>query len=296
MDEIAATYRAHCLCSSLLQALVLVVLVFPSSVAAHVGVHEEIERLTRLIQQDPTNPQLYVWRGEAYRLHGNQGGAVTNFNKALGIDPGNVAATTGLGRTFLDQENYQQAIVHLNRSISRKPGNVRALVLRAQANAVSGRPLQATADYTRAIAQFQKQGKPLPGYYLERARAYAAAGDQYVDSALQSLDEGINVLGNIRTLELYAVDLETGRGHYDVALARLDRILARATRKESLLLTRGDILIIAGRTTEATQDYLAAQLAIDALPPQRRHTRAVRQIQADLDARLTLYGNPGDEN
>ena len=68
MDEIAATYRAHCLCSSLLQALVLVVLVFPSSVAAHVGVHEEIERLTRLIQQDSTNPQLYVWRGEVRHI------------------------------------------------------------------------------------------------------------------------------------------------------------------------------------------------------------------------------------
>jgi predicted negative regulator of RcsB-dependent stress response len=102
------------------------------------------------------------------------------------------------------------------------------------------------------------------------------------------------VLGNIRILELYAVDLETRRGHFDNAIERLDNILARTVRKESMLLQRGDILMIAGNTTGATQDYLAALAAIDALPPQRRHTRAVRKLQADLNTRLTVYGNASD--
>jgi predicted Zn-dependent protease len=296
MDGIPSIPRPCRLCSTLLQALVLAVLGSAFSAAAHVGIHEEIETLSRLIRQAPANSQLYVSRGEAYRLHGNRDSAITDFSKALDIDPGNVAATTGLGRIYLDQGNPQQTIVHLNRALAREPGNVRALILRAQANARTGRPLKAAADYTRAIEQFRKKGKPLPSYYLDRARAYAAAGDQYIDRALQGLDEGINVLGNIRTLELYAVELETRRGDFDAALVRLDRILARATRKESLLLQRGDILVAAGRTTAATQDYLAAQAAIDTLPPQRRHTPFVRQLQVDLDARLTSHGHrSGDE-
>ena len=296
MDGIPSIPRARRLCSCLLQALALAFLGFPSFSAAHVGIHEEIERLSRLIQQDPTISQLYVSRGEVYRLHGNQDSAITDFRKALDIDPGNVAATTGLGRTYLDQENHRQAIIQLNRVLARDPGNVRALTLRAQANLGTGKPLKAAMDYTRAIEQFREQGKPLPGYYLECARAYELAGDQYIDRALQGLDEGINMLGNIRTLELYAVELETRRGNFDAALARLNSILARAARKESLLLQRGDILIAAGRTTAATQDYLAAQAAIYALPPQRRHTSSVRQIQADLDARLTFHGNHSGDN
>ena len=296
MDAIPSIPRVHHLCSSLLQVLALAIMCFPFSSAAHVGIHEEIERLSRIIQQDPENSQLYVSRGEAYCLHNNKDSAISDFRKALDINPGNVAATTGLGRTYMDLGNLQKAIVHLNRALAWEPGNVRALTIRAQANARTGKPLKAAVDYTRAIEQFREQGKPLPGYYLERARAYAAAGDQYIDRALQGLDEGINVLGNIRTLELYAVELETKRGNFDAALARLNSILARATRKDSLLLQRGDLLTAAGRTTAATQDYLAAQAAIDALPPQRRHTRSVRKMQTDLDARLAFNRKHSGDN
>jgi tetratricopeptide (TPR) repeat protein len=296
MDGPTATPRTSRLCSSLLQALLLATLSFPFSSAAHVGLHEEIETLTSLIQQEPAQSQLYVSRGEAYRLHGSRNSAIKDFSKALDIDPGNVAAATGLSRTYLDQGDSRQAMVHLERALAREPGNVRALTMRAQVYANTGRPLKAAADYTRAIEQSQKQGKPLPDYYLQRARAYAAGGDQYIDMALQGLDESINVLGNVRTLELYAVELETRRSNFDTALDRLDRILVRTARKESLLLQRGDILASAGRTLEATQDYLAAQAAIDALPPQRRNTRLVMQIQADLDTRLASAGNSrGDD-
>lgn len=290
MHVIPSISRVHHLYSSLLQALALVILCFPFCSAAHVGIHEEIERFTRSIQQGPGNSQLYVSRGEVYRLHGNRDRAITDFRKALDIDPGNVAATTGLGRTYLDQGNPQQAIVHLNRALAWEPGNVRALTIRAQANTGMGRPLKAAVDYTRAIEQFREDRKPLPEYYLECARAYELAGNQYIDKALQCLDEGINVMGHIRTLELYAVELETGLGNFDAALVRLDSILARAARKEFLLLQRGDILTAAGRPTAAAQEYLAAQEAINTLPSHRRHTRSVRQLQADLAARLTSPG------
>ena len=109
MNGIPSVPRSIRLCSSLLQALVLAVLGFPFSAAAHVGIHEEIETLSRLIRQAPANSQLYVSRGEAYRLHSNRDSAITDFSKALDIDPGNVAATTGLGRTYLDQGNPRQA-------------------------------------------------------------------------------------------------------------------------------------------------------------------------------------------
>ena len=282
--------KVHHLYSSLLQTFALVILCFPFCSAAHVGIHEKIEGLSRSIQQHPESSQLYILRGEAYRLHGSRDSAITDFRKALDIDPGNVAATIGLGRTYLDQGNPQQAIVHLNRALGWEPGNVRALTIRAQANAGTGRPFKAAMDYTRAIEQFREDRKPLPDYYLECARAYELAGDQYIDRALQCLDEGINVLGHIRTLELYAVELETGRGNFDAALVRLDDILARAERKEFLLLQRGDILAAAGRPAAAAQVYLAAQEAINTLPPQRRHTRSIKELQADLVARLTSPG------
>lgn len=296
MYRILSMLRVRRSFSSLLRHLAFVFLGFPFSSAAHVGIHEDIETLSRLIDLNPENLQLYISRGEAYRLHGNQDSAIGDFTKALDIDPNNAIAITSLGRTYLDQGSYRPAIAYLNRALSQEPGNVRALSFRAQANVGTGRLLMAAADYTRAIEQCSKQGKPLPDYYLQRARAFAAAGDQYIERALQGLDEGITILGNIRTLEIYAVELETRRGNFDAALTRLDSILASATRKEFLLMQRGDILTAADRTAEATRDYLAAQAALDVLPPQRRHTGSVRQLHADLEARLISHGNFSGDN
>ena len=288
--EIPSTSKARRLHSSFLRLLVCTTLSFPMFTTAHIGVHEEIDELSRNIRENSGNPQLYISRGEGYRIDGHWDSAIADFSKALVIDSGNVAAETGLGRTYLDQGNPGQAIVHLNRALARKTGDVQALILRAKANAGIGNPLIAAADYTHAIEQFRGQQKPLPGYYLQRAQNYAAAGDPYIDAALEGLDEGINVLGNIRTLELYAVELETRRGNVDAALARLDSILAGAVRKEFLLLQRGDVQSAAGRKDAAVTDYRAALAAIDALPPQRRHTRSVRQLKADLGARLENHG------
>lgn len=282
---------SHRLCSGLLQVLLITNLGYPVSVAAHVGAHEKIASLSRLIQQDPVNTQLYVSRAEVYRLHGDQDNAIMDFSKALAIDPENVTATTGLARTYMDQGEYQQAIVQLNRALTREPCNVRALTVRAQANMKTGRPLFAAADYAHAIEQSRQQGKPLPDYYLKRARAYKAAGDQYIESALLSLDEGIKLLGNIRSLELYAVELEARLDNFAAAHARLSRILDHATRKEFLLLQRGDILSSAGDRAAATQDYLAARTAIESLPTERRHSVSVMQLEHDIDARLASHEN-----
>lgn len=294
MDGLLSTLWTRRFCTGLLHALVCAVLGFPFPAAAHVGIHEEIETLSRLIRRGPATPQLYVSRGEAYRLHGNWDSATTDFSKALDLDRGNVAATTGLGRIYIAQDNPRQAIVQLNRALAREAGNVRALTSRAQAHADIGKPLIAAADYTRAIEQFRGGRKPLPVYYLERARAYAAAGDRHIDVALEGLDEGISVLGSIRILELYAVELEIRRGSVDAALARLDNILAGAARKEFLLIQRGDIQSAVGRKAAAEKDYRAALAGIGALPPRWRHTPSVRQLEADLDARLEQPGLRSD--
>lgn len=268
-------------------SLLLAAAVFSSSALGHAGLHEEIEEITRLIQQDPENAQLYLHRGNVYRIHQDWDHALVDFHKALQLGADNASTDTGLGRTWFDQGSSKQALEYLNRALTRQPGNVRALVTRARANRATGKPLVAAADYTRAIRQFHSPRKPLPEYYLERARAYAEADDRYLGKAVKGLDEGIGVLGNIQTLELYAVELETRRGNVDAALQRLDNILARSPRKESLLARRGDILLAANRNAEAKQDFLAAQAAIAALPPQRRHTRLIEALQAEISDRLT---------
>jgi len=291
MNETPSVLRRAHIYSCLLPAILIMLHGYPVTVAAHAGVHEQIAGLSRLIEQDPANEQLYVSRGKAHHIHGSLDKAVSDFIKALDIDPGNVAAETSLGRIYLEQGYHGKAIVHLDSALASQAHNVRAVTTRAQANKTAGKPLLAAQDYRHAIEQSRKQGKPLPDYYLGCARAYSAAGSQYIGNALRCLDEGIKLLGNIRSLELYAVELEVGRNSLDAAQARLGSMLARAGRKEFLLLQRGDILSASGNTAAALLDYHAAQKAIDSLPQQHRNSSSVLKLRRDLDTRLDSHEN-----
>ena len=122
--------------------------------------------------------------------------------------------------------------------------------------------------------------------YLERAKALAAAGDSRIDEALGGLDEGIERLGPIVTLALYAVELELRKNRYDAALKRLDAVMSQSARKERWLLRRGEILEEAGRIDEAREAYTRALEAIETISAHRRSTRAVEEIE--LKVRTSL--------
>jgi predicted negative regulator of RcsB-dependent stress response len=143
----------------------------------------------------------------------------------------------------------------------------------------------AAEDYSRAIAY---SSQPSPELYLERAQALTAEGGTYLDTALKGLEQGIQKLGPLVTLQLYAIDVELKRKQFDAALKRLDKVAAQSPRKETWLARRGEILQQAGRGEEAREAYRAALKAMDTLPPSRRQVPAM----IELEKRLRLAIDP----
>jgi tetratricopeptide (TPR) repeat protein len=283
----------HRLASVLVGALILASGLHPSPVRAHVGISEEIREITSRIQENPDSPELYLQRGDVYRISGHWTEAIADFNKVQLLSAGNAAADIGMGRTFLDQGEYKKAKHYLDRALEKEPDNVRALVSRARTLRFLGQPLAAAADYSRAINVFQEPDKPLPEYYFEQAQAYAAAGRESIGMALQTLDAGIDRLGALRVLEDYAIALERQRKNYNAALVRLDRVIDRSARKAALLLKRGEILLEAGRPKEAKEDFATARAEIDSLPSQRRHTRKMKKLRTDIGYRMHTVKHEG---
>ncbi len=254
----------------------------PGPAQAHLDTHEQIARLTQQIEAGPsqaTRASLYLRRGELHRIHGDWSDALADYQRARHLDPARVEVDLSLGRLWLDAGNPAQAAQALERFLAQRPHHVRALVTRAQARMQLDAPLLAAADYTRAIAQFQEPKKPLPGYYLARARALVAAGEAHLHDAIRGLDEGLRRLGNLATLQLYAVELELKQHRHDAALQRLQRVAAQSPRQERWLARRGTILEHSGRPRDALQTYLQALEALEALPPHRRATRAMSDLE-----------------
>lgn len=268
------------LCCALLSGLLL-----PSPVRAHLDLDLQIAELTQRIEADPDNSELYLKRGELHRYHREWKAAEKDYRRARKLQPDLDVVDYFIGNLKLEAGRPKTAKKLLDRFLEKHPDHAKARVSRARTMIELDQPLAAAEDYTRAIGAYEDRS-PDPAFYIERARALAGAGDEYVDSALRGLDEGLARLGRPVTLQLYAIELEVERGAYDAALTRLEQIAAQADRKETWLVRRGEILERAGRSEEARLAYSAALTAIAGLPPSRRGNRAMQRLRTQADTAL----------
>ena len=248
---------------------------------AHGDFHTLITAANQEIEKDPTNAELYLRRGELYRLHQQFDPAQADINTAETLAPGLPGLDLARARLFLDIAWPLSARAHLDRYLVAFTNHTEAFTLRSRAWAKLGQPLYAAEDLARAIAVMPVGA---PDLYIERARALADAGNDQLEAALTGLDEGMKRMGPLVTLQITAIELELRRKNTDGALVRIDVVMQRSPRKESWLARKGEIQLQAGRTEDAKKSYEAALAALNTLPPGRRNVPAVR----DLERRIRL--------
>jgi tetratricopeptide (TPR) repeat protein len=258
---------------------VAALLAAPRGVRAHGDVHEQIAALTQQIEQEPRKVELFLRRGELHRAHQDWDAALADFDYAGTLEPKLPDLDFHRGVLFYEARWPLAARVALDRFLSRNTNHTEALIIRARVLLQLGQHRAAVRDFTQALGHATR---PQPEIYLERAQALAAEGGACVDDALKGLDEGIQKLGPLVTLQLCAVDLEVRQKRFGAALARLDKAAAQARRTETWLARRGEILRQAGREQEARESFKAALAAIEQLPPMQRSVPAIRELEQRL--------------
>ncbi len=253
----------------------------PGVLHAHGDLHEQIEAITARIDNDPDNAELYLKRGELRRAHREWAAAQADFDRVASMNPALDTVELSRGLLWMEMGEVAQAEKALRRFLSNHPDHVVALAAHGRAVVRLGRFREGAAQFTRALA-----AKPLPEFYLERARALAKAEAENLRDAVRGLDEGLARLGPVVTLQLLALDLELQMPDYPAALSRLDAITLHATRKEMWLARRGDVLQQAGREADAKVAWEAALAALAQLAPQRRDTRAMKALESRVRASL----------
>lgn len=264
-------------------ALALVLSLASAWSLAHDGIRAQIEAVTAEIRKTPAHARLYLKRGQLHRIHKAWEAGLADLDRAARLEPSLDVVDVARGRLLLDAGRLEPAEAALNRFLRKHPDAGEAWLTLARVRARLGRHAQAARDFTRAIDRLHE---PRPEHYLERARALAALGDDAVDSALRGLDDGIQRLGSLVTLQDYAIKLNLRVRDHDAALQRVETISARSRRKERWLAYRGDILLAAGRTADARGAYEGALAAIRILPPRHRVTKIVRELDDHIRAAL----------
>jgi predicted Zn-dependent protease len=258
-------------------AALILSLAAPACVRAHPEIEDALNRLNALISAQPSVADHYVQRGELYARHEEWIVAEANYLHAAELAPQHPRLPQLCGALALATGRAGEARAHLDIAFARDPKNPEVLVLRARAKAALADRTGAVADFNAAFAL--NIAAP-PELYLERAKILPPA------EALQSLDEGLSRLGPAITLQIAALTLEESLGRIDSALGRIDRLAADSERKESWLKRRGDLLLRSGRSAEARASYVAALVAIQALPDWLRSSPDAQQLAAEL-TRLT---------
>lgn len=269
--------------------VIVAICLLPVLVHAHEGLHEQIAAITAKIKRDPKNASLYLQRGELHRLHHDWTRAAADYDRAERLQPSLKIVEFARGKMFFESGKPQRAKSTLDRFLGQQPKHYEGLITRARVLAKLGARIDAAEDFTRALSL---SPVPEPELYLERANVLAA-DEKQLGEALRGLDEGINKLGPLATLQLAAIDLELRRKNFDGALARLDRIAEQSQRKEAWLVRRGEILKLAGRNEEARAAFNAALVAIESLPHAHRQSRSVTALE--VRARSGLNHGVGDD-
>lgn len=264
---------------------VAVWMVLTGFASGHGDLHDSIQAATLKIQQAPTDSTLFLVRAKLYAAHKDPARAYADFDRAeaLGADPASVSP--GRAKLHLATGRYAEACRSLDDLLRHDPRQVEALIIRARARAGLHDAAGSAADYTAAIVA---SSHPEPEYYLERAEVLSRATPPQTDAAIRGLDEGLARLGKgIVTLQLAALDLETGAGRFEAALTRINAAAASAPRKELWLSRKGDLLVRAGRPAEARQSYQEVLKCLAALPPRVRTARATSDLEAHARRALT---------
>jgi tetratricopeptide (TPR) repeat protein len=241
---------------------------------AHPEIDEALARLNPLIAASPNDADLYLERGELYVRHDDLVSAEANYLRAAELAPKHPALPRLLGSLEFAQGKLAEARKHFDAALERNPFDAESLVLRARTLSALNARGAAIADYDRALKLIEN---PPPEIFLERASLHAAPKD-----ALRSLEDGLERLGPVISLEVRALALEESLGLVDAALKRVDILTQQTERREVWLKRRGDILAHAGRAREAEVAYTAARSALDALPDWLRDSPDTRRLASEL--------------
>ena len=254
---------------------------------AHGDFDLQIEELSKRIQRSPKEAMLYLRRGELRRQHAELELALSDFAQARRLDPKLVDVDFAEGRTLLDGDRLAEARSAFDRFLAAQPDHPIALWYRAQCLVRLDQRVLADADFQRCL---EVAPNPTPELVLARAANLEKSGD--AAKALAVIEAGMERLGKISSLQLHAAELEVRLGKTADAIARMDRLIAEAARKEALLFHKGQLLEEAGDPVAARASYLTAQTALEALSPTTRKTINNRALTEKIDRALERLNAP----
>lgn len=242
---------------------------------AHGDLHEAIDAVTKVISSSPDDSALFLRRAELHRMHGDWAAAEADYATVRRLRPDLEVVKFCVARIRLAQGREQAAMQLLDGYLAKCPADSAAHAVRADLYDKRGDWQQADADLAAAVAS-----SPEPHYATRRAELLEKHGQPA--EAARCLDEASRAHGRVPVLEQQALEIEMRAGRADAALARLDGLIACEPRPDIWLARKAGLLDKTGRSGEAAVAWQQAAAAFEKGRPDRRDSKANRELAAQI--------------
>lgn len=168
------------------------------------------------IRKSPHKPGVYINRGFAYSLHGLDGRAKQDYDKAMSLHPDTAAGDNGRGLFYLAAGQTHEALTSFNRALERDPGYKGAYRSR-------GKLYMATGDFDHALLDFAKAGDLAPDK-VKVAAAIEYSADRQL--AKRDFERAIREYSKVIGLDPNYVEAYVNRGIAYVSENKYDQAIA----------------------------------------------------------------------
>ncbi|MDX3510339.1 tetratricopeptide repeat protein [Streptomyces caniscabiei] len=255
------------------------------------GVHDALGALLLRAGLDARREaRARTLRGRALHREGAHERAVTEYDRALALDPDSATAWQGRAVARAHTGDYAGAVADLDRADALAPDDVTTLVLRGDYHRLLGDLDAAVADLDRAVALDPVRRST----WASRGAARHAQGR--LDEALADLDRALELDGAYVWALMRRARVRRSRGEYERQLADLHHAVALDPDASLPRCERADALRGVDRDEEALADYDRA-IALNPLYASAYAGRGVSRAKlgrhdaalTDLDTALALF-------
>ena len=210
---------------------------------------EAITDFDRAIELEPDNAGAYSHRGSAKSHVGDIEGAIADFDHAIEIDADDVGAYVSRAISKQHKDDHQGAIADWNHALELKPDDGGWYVNRGMVKEIIG-------DYDGAIADYNRAAEVEPDYevaYIARAYIKRKQGDY--EGAIADYDRVIELWPDDAAEYSDRAFAKSQTGDYAGAIADYDQAIELRPDDVALHIERGLIKSGAGNHDSAVADF-----------------------------------------
>jgi tetratricopeptide (TPR) repeat protein len=224
---------------------------------------QAISDYTKAIELNPNSAEAYRLRGDAYLFFkGQLDLAISDYNKVLEIRPKDSGTYLNLGVAYGNKGQYDLAISDFNKALEINPSYAEAYDNRGSAYVAKGQYDQAISDFNKVLEINPRN----PGAYTNRGTAYMNKG-QY-DQAISDHTKALEINPKFAGAYYNRGNAYMKKGQYDQAISDFNKVLEINPRDAQAYSRRGRCYYFKKEYDKSWEDVKKAQELGYKIPPE----------------------------